>query len=465
MKRRDFLRHLLQSASALSIVEIFDAHKAYANFNVLLQKKRVAAGGTADPTVITYDNCFSSQSATNSTSVNVTSSGGNVLVIASACAQPLSSSVTISGAGLKWNGSGSFRWAYAGAKLTGATITASTASGTSTALVVSLWRGPIDSERPLLAGGGGSPSVEVSGCNGDHMTARSNAHVFATQFAFCSTAAQTISVSAGYSVLGQANTLGYGTIAHIKANSLTANYGTEHSWSTDWATNDTWNAMPGCYSIQPIQAGVPEATYWQMYKGDNATGDTWVGAAYNTSGPNELLLIAVSYRHASAISTPAGMTLIRSVTQTGTYTVTTNVYHAFHATQQYREYAQFTLPASCKATVTVVCLRGTLTTGTNGADAIEGSEINSGGTANPSVTINPVNSSRVVTFLGHANTTVPTASTGYTVQGTNSSSGGGSATTKVTTSVMSSNAVLTGSTTPTFTLAASDWTAIAVAVK
>lgn len=208
-----------------------------------------------------------------------------------------------------------------------------------------------------------------------------------------------------------------------------------------------------------------------------ATGENGSGAATYTApawsnGTNRLLILAVTWRNTTAMSTvptggPGGWTSVGAISQG---TSRTEIFRAFAAAQQSGAAVTITVPSGAKSTAVLMSFSNVDTSGSNGSGAVLNSLTTSGTGANPSLSITPANgtiNTLVVGCLGSADATAPTAGTGFTLRSTVSSSGGGSGATKATTSCETSNTTSSGggAVNVPFTRAAIDWTQINMVLR
>jgi len=213
--------------------------------------------------------------------------------------------------------------------------------------------------------------------------------------------------------------------------------------------------------------------YDQSSLGNNGTGAATYTVSATTAGTNRLLLLAVTWKNNTAMSTvptggPGGWTSVGTIAQSTT--LKTEVFRAFASAQLTASTITITVPGSVKSTATLTSFSGVDTTGTNGSGAIDNSGTGTGTGANPAVSITPANGTiytLVVGFLGAGDATAPTAGTGFTLRNSVSSSGGGSGTSKTTTSFETKDTSSSGggAVSVPFTRAAIDWTQVNVVLK
>jgi hypothetical protein len=431
---------------------------------------------------VTYDTAANG-SANSSTTVSATISTAeaNELLVASvACSYGCTdgSSInptTISGGGLTWveqpsgaNIAYKVWTAQAPSALSSATLTVTATTAQDMALVVSSYKG-VDS-----TGGAGlyteqqASGGSTSGTN-TLTTTRPNSLIAIGGGARTSTT--TFTAAAGETLNGQVSS-STTSAAQSRENSVTAAQGTAvtSGYAFSPALSINYGVIFSLEVLAPL-AAVSAPTFDQAYSADNNTGNSALMMNYSTAGPNELLLLAITYRSATApisgtwFTDGPSWTSIASVTQG---TQTTEVFRAFSATKLNNKYVQFPIPDSAKATAVIASFRGVNTSGTNGSGAIDVVTPGNNSTLNPSVNVTPATSNTlVVGILGSAWATAPTAGTGFTLRKTVSSTGGGSGGTKATTSVQTSNALGTSGTPVTvgFTQGAVDWSMINVVIK
>jgi hypothetical protein len=261
------------------------------------------------------------------------------------------------------------------------------------------------------------------------------------------------------------------TNSQARFSNITTNVTSSVTTTYSWSGNDT-AVLSSVELLGPLSpTNVPVVD--QYFSGDNGGGAaTLTISNVSTSEDNELLLLAVTWKNNSTMSTapngaaPTGWTSVGSAVEGATNT--TQLWRALVPNKIENQTITVTVPGGVKATAVVIAIRGVDTSGTNGSGAVDVVNTGNGSTANPSTGLTvSTNGSLVLGFLGNGNATAPTALGAFTLNASVSSSGGGGATTKTTTSVISSNQTYNASATPSaaFTLSAINWTEVVVAIK
>jgi hypothetical protein len=208
----------------------------------------------------------------------------------------------------------------------------------------------------------------------------------------------------------------------------------------------------------------------------SSTGQTSGAATYTvsatTAGTNRLLLLAITWKNTTAMSTvptggPGGWTSVAAIDTGGTHR--TEVFRAFASSQLTASTITITVPGGVKSSAVLASFSATDTSGTNGSGAIDKFETDTNTSANPSLSITPVSGGMytlVVGVLGAGDGTAPTAGTGFTLRNSIASSGG-TGTAKTQTAFETANSPSSGGSAVAvpFTRASIDWTQINIVIK
>jgi hypothetical protein len=214
-------------------------------------------------------------------------------------------------------------------------------------------------------------------------------------------------------------------------------------------------------------------TFDQASAGNNGAGTATFTIPVTTSGPNELLLLAITWKSNTPIATvptggPGGWTAVGTQVSQA-FTLSTQIYRAFAPTKLTAATVTVSIPGSVKATGIVASFVGANPSGTSGSGAIDSVNMGTAVSLNPSVNLlTAAPRVLVVGFLGTGDITLPTAGAGMTLRLSTINAGGGGGTTKTSTSFGTMAPVTSAPATNvpvTFTLASIDWTEVAVGIK
>jgi len=434
------------------------------------------------PTLDTNVTGSTAGATTVATSAGITTAGTNELLLAQVSTDDSPATggcsvSSVSGGSLTWVFVESvaadpyrlYTWrALATTALSNQTITATLACSAAATITVSAYKN-VDTSGTSGSGAIGISGL-ITGASATEALSRPYSQLVTALFHSANT---TLTAGAGQTIDGQK---AVGSISSGLERLTSANHDAGTAVTTSFSPNTGTNYMY-YHEVQPPTV-IPSAVTLDnnIYTQENGSGS----ATYNISGvetteANELLLLAISWRNTTAMSTaPAntGCTGLSAWVSAGTIsqstTVTTQVWRAYATSKLTNCSIAITVPGSAKSTAVLVPFLKANNTGTSGSGAVDVVATNSGSTANPSTAITTLTSNAlVVSFLGNANSTLPTASGNFTLQGQATSSGGGGGTSMSTISaeVMNTNTVPAGAVTTKFGLTAIDWAQVSIAVK